>query len=350
MSQPPSLLKVAICAPVMGSDLGRIQALSPSIEILDGNAAFDAFRRAQGRGEQEASEEAQRALRALIAPADVVCMAYPVLPRVVEFVPNLRWFHHTQAGVSNLWSTDVWKADRVLLTSGRGYVRPTAIAEYAVAGAMLFARGLHDGYLDKQNQRLDRAHYRLRPIEMSTMGVVGLGGIGKEIARLSRALGMRVIATRRSVTARQEDVDFADVLLPPSKIGILASESDFLAVCTQLTEETFHLITRDVLSRMRSSAVIINVSRGETIDEDALLEALSEGRIQGAVLDVYEGEMDGKPPRPDLMAAPNVVITPHLSASGSAEGGAMMDLFCENLGRFLRDEPQLNVVDRARGY
>ena len=161
---------------------------------------------------------------------------------------------------------------------------------------------------------------------------------------------MRVIATRRSATVRQEEVDGAQLLLPPSELGFLAGESDFLAVCTQLTQETFHLINREVLSRMQRTAVIINVSRGEVIDEEALLEALDAGRIQGAVLDVYEGELDGRPPRPDLIGSPRVVLTPHISAAGSVAENLMMDLVCENLGRYARGEPMLNVVDRARGY
>ena len=201
MSASQDSIKVVVCAPIMGSDLGRLRTVDAAFEIIDGAAAFDAFRRASGQGDREAVAAAERELKAVIAPAEILCMAYPVLPEIIESAPNLRWFHHTQAGVSNLWSTDIWRADHILVTSGRGYVRPAAMAEYAVAGALLFARGLHDGYLDKASQRLDRSHYKLRPIETSTMGVVGLGGIGKEVARLARALGMRVIATRRSATS-----------------------------------------------------------------------------------------------------------------------------------------------------
>ena len=160
MSASQDSIKVVVCAPIMGSDLGRLRTVDAKLEIIDGTAAFDAFRRASGRGDREAVAAAERELKAVIAPAEISCMGYPVLPGVLESAPNLRWFHHTQAGVSNLWGTDVWTADHILVTNGRGRVRPTAMAEYAVAGALLFARGLHDGYLDKTSQRLDRSQRR----------------------------------------------------------------------------------------------------------------------------------------------------------------------------------------------
>ena len=347
-SEVPTVL---VCAPIMGSDLSPVRVFEPAVRVVDGNQAFTRVQRAQqGNDDPAALAAARQELDALLEQADVLCMSFPMLRDVAAHAPRLRWMHHTQAGVSNLWSSDVWSAEHIVLTSGRGFVRPTAMAEYTLAAALGFARGLHDGYLDKPGQRLDRSHYRPQRVEGATMGVVGLGGIGKEVARLSKALGMRVIATRRSVTSRQEGVDNADVLLPAAGLNEMAAEADFLAVCTQLTQETFHLIGREVLGAIKEGAVVSNVSRGEVIDEQALLEALESGRVRGAVLDVYEGEMDGKPPRPELMAHPNVVITPHISAGGASSGSEFMEVFCENLRRYLNGEELLNIVDRGRGY
>jgi phosphoglycerate dehydrogenase-like enzyme len=226
------------------------------------------------------------------------------------------------------------------------------MAEYVIAGAFLFSRGMHEAYANKALGKLQRGAGRLLRIEGATMGVVGLGGIGQEVARLSKALGMRVIATRRSAEQRQENVDGAEVLLPASELKTLAEESDFIAVCTQLTRETEHLIDAQFIAALKPSAVVINVSRGEVIDEIPLIDALNNNRLHGAVLDVYEGETDGKAPRPELMAARNLMLTPHISTSG--EGGPnqnlFMELFCENLRRFIANEPLLNVVDRERGY
>jgi phosphoglycerate dehydrogenase-like enzyme len=262
----------------------------------------------------------------------------------------MQWMHHTQAGVSNLWSSDVWGAERVLVTSGRGHVRPTAMAEYCVAAAMMFARSLLDGYLDKAGGKLDRSHYPPLRIEGATMGIVGMGGIGSEVARLSKALGMRVVATRRSVTSPQENVDGADLVLPASELHQLAAESDFVAVCTQLTRETLKLIDAGFFEATEKNPVLVNVSRGEVIDEDAMVAAVESGKLRGAVLDVFDGEMEGKPPKTQFFTNPNIILTPHVSTGGASPGNAFLELFCENLRRYIKGEELLNVVDRERGY
>jgi phosphoglycerate dehydrogenase-like enzyme len=183
------------------------------------------------------------------------------------------------------------------------------------------------------------------------MGVIGLGGIGREVARLSRAAGMRVIGTRRSATAPLPGADEADLVLPASRILEVAAESDFLVVCSQLTAETRGFINAPVFAAMKPDAVFINVARGEEVDEDALIEAVTTGRIRGAVLDVYAGELAGQPPRPELTGLPQILLTPHISASGDTNmAEPLRRLFAENLRRYLDSQPLLNVVDRARGY
>jgi phosphoglycerate dehydrogenase-like enzyme len=348
--QSEGRIKVVVGAAIMGSDLSPVRAFEPAIEVVDANAAFEAYNRAARANDAAAKQQARDELAAKLADADVFCMAFPALTEIVALAPKLRWLHHTQAGVSNLWPTDVWNAEGVLITSGRGHVRTTAMAEYTVAGALHFARGIYGAHLDKPEGRLDRANYPMLRIEGATMGVVGLGGIGKEIARLSKALGMRVVATRRSVTQREENVDHADVVLPASELVAMAAECDFLAVAAQLTDETQHMVNADVFAAMKPSAVVINIARGEVIDEDALIAALNDGKLRGAVLDVYEGEMSGKPPRPELFEAPGLLLTPHISNGGAVAGNEFMDLFVENLGRYVRGEELLNVVDRQRGY
>lgn len=345
-----STLNVVVCAPIMGNDLDPVRGVDPSIKVLDGNAVFTAWSRAQRKGDTTGIEAAERELRELLAQADVVCMMYPVPNALTSLAPNMRWLHHTQAGVSNLWSSDVWEAGNLLVTSGRGHVRPTAMAEYCIAASMMFARGIHDGYLDKQNGKLDPSHYDAVRIAGATMGVVGMGGIGGETARLAKSLGMRVIGTRRSVTSAVADVENADLLLPASDLVRLAAESDFIAVCTQLTNDTMHLLDAAFFAATTKRPVVCNISRGEVIDEDALLTALDGDKLRGAVLDVYEGELKGKPPRPELLSHPNVILTPHISAAGASDGTEIMDLFRENLRRFIHGEDLINVVDRAKGY
>ena len=347
-------VNVLVMAPILGRDLSFITDVAPHIRVLDGNAAFAAELVAEGSRTTagDLSPEALPSLEegnVLLAQADVLLISYPVLKNIASRAPRLQWVHHTQAGVSNIWRSDLWNS-RIALTSSRGFVAPASIAQYVITGALFFARGLYDAYLDKRIGSLDRSHYETTRLESTTMGIVGLGGIGQEVARLARALSMRVVATRRSVRSPQQNVDGADLLLPASQLEEVAAQSDFLAICAALTDETRGLINERIFRVMKPSAVLINVSRGDLVDEDDLIDALRSGQIRGAVMDVYQGELGGGQPRQELMELPQVFVTSHVSATGSNYVEAVRELFQENLRRFLNDEPLMNVVDRQRGY
>jgi phosphoglycerate dehydrogenase-like enzyme len=330
----PSRVTVAVIAPSLGRDLQWIRDVDPRIDVVDGNALAAGV------------EGGER----LLESADVVLLGYPVPQGIAEHAPRLAWVHHTQAGVSHLHGTDLWESG-VILTSSRGAVAATGIAEYVLAGAYHFGRGLHEATRQKAAAQFDRSAYRLQSLTGATIGVVGLGGIGREVARLARAAGMSVLATRRSVVTRDRDTDGVDLLLPAGELTELAAASDYVAVCAQLTPETRGMIDADVFTAMRQDSVLINVARGELLDEDALVAALKEGRIRGALLDVYAGELDGRPPRPELIELPQVVLTPHISLGGDREGSEPAKrLFAENLSRYLGGRALLNRVDRNRGY
>lgn len=328
---PDGELGVLVIAPNLGSDLAWVSEVDPRVKVLDGN---------DGQGQRDA----------LLAQAEVLLVGFPVPPVLVAHAPRLRWAHHTQAGVSNLHDSDLWGSG-VTITSTRGHVTSTAIAEYAIGAAFHFARGLHEATRQKAAGEFIKEEYELRPLNASTMGVVGLGGIGGEVARLARALGMRVVATRHSVSAPQRDAEGVDLLLPADRLDELAAESDFVAVCVQLTDETRGMLNERVFTAMKPDGVVINVARGEVVDEDALVRALETGEIRGAVLDVYDGELHGRPPRREFLELPQVVLTPHISGRGDVEiRERARRLFAANLRRFIDDEPLVNVVDPARGY
>lgn len=326
------VVNVVVMAPALGSDLSYVSAVDPRVRVIDANNAD--------------SEE----LDAALGVADVVLVGYPVPSLIARRAPHLVWAHHTQAGVSNLHDTDLWPSN-VTLTSSRGVMAAGAIAEYVVAAVAFFARGLHEGTRQKQAGLFTRSGYEMVSLHSATMGVVGLGGIGREVGRRAKALGMRVIATRRSVSAPAYDADGIDCVLPADQLHQMAAESDFLAVCAQLTAETAGMIDAGVFSALKPGAVLINVARGEEVNEDALIDALVRGDLRGAVLDVYEGELAGRPPRPELLELPQVLLTPHVSGRGDpAHWEPNRRLFADNLRRFLAGEPLLNVVDRDRGY
>jgi phosphoglycerate dehydrogenase-like enzyme len=339
-------VNVAVIAPILGRDLSFVSDVDARVRVFDAN--FAAPRRWHVP-ESPAQGDADR-LGRVLAQAEVLLFGFPVPVDVAVRSPRLAWAHHTQAGVSNLAGTDLWDSE-VTLTSSRGAMAATAIAEYALTAAAHFARGLHEAARQKAAGQFTREGYAMSTLRGATMGVIGLGGIGREVARLARAVGMRVIGTRYSVTVPLAESDEADLVLPAGRILEVAAESDFLVVCSQLTAETTGFINAAVFSAMKPDAVLINVARGEEVDEDALVEAVKAGRIGGAVLDVYAGELAGRPPRPELVELPQILLTPHISASGDTNvAGPLRQLFAENLRRYLDGRPLLNVVDRARGY
>jgi phosphoglycerate dehydrogenase-like enzyme len=339
-------VNVAVMAPVLGRDLSFVSDVDPRVRVFDANFAVAG----RGMGSGGAAAPGSGLPATILAQAEVLLVGYPVPEGLAAAAPRLVWAHHTQAGVSNLAGTDLWRSE-VTLTSSRGAVAATAIAEYALAAAAHFARGLHEATRQKADGQFARQGYQMLTLRGATMGVIGLGGIGQEVARLSRAAGMRVIGTRRSVTAPLPGADGADLVLPAMRILEVAAESDFLVICAQLTAETHGFINASVFAAMKPGAVLINVARGEEVDEDALIDAVTAGRIRGAVLDVYAGELAGRPPRPELAGLPQILLTPHISGAGDTNmAEPLRRLFADNLRRYLDGQPLLNVVDRARGY
>jgi glyoxylate/hydroxypyruvate reductase A len=184
-------------------------------------------------------------------------------------------------------------------------------------------------------------------LEGKTACVVGVGGIGREVGRLCAALGMRVVGTRRS----------ADGELPPGfgEIGgagaldRLLPQSDVVVICCQWTPETTNLFNAARFALMKPGSLLVNVARGEIVNEEALADAIDSGHLRGAALDVYVSEFE-RPPLARLWSCPSVLITPHVSSATDADRHGGIDLFCESLRAYLDGKPLHNVVDWARGY
>ena len=273
-------------------------------------------------------------------------LPYPL--RLRDRMPNLRWAEFTYAGVSDYHSIDFWNTG-VRITSGRGIVQALPIAEMVIAATLMFAKGLGTAQRQTEAGVLDGSRYQIKLTTGKTLGIVGLGGIGAEVARLAKALGMRVLATRRSATSRENDVDAIDTLYPPADLLAMLSECDFVAVCIPLTPETERVFDAAAFAAMRDGAFFANVARGEVVDESALKDALRSGKLGGAYLDVYSEERR-RPPDPELMALPNVVMTPHNSGETDVDTWPMAESFATNLRHFMAGEPLRNEVDFTRGY
>ena len=284
----------------------------------------------------------------LLAEAEVILGSFPFPLDLRARSPRLKWFHQRPAGASNLRIGDLWGSN-IAVTTSRGMGSTLAMAEYAIAGVLHFAKDLDRALNDRAAGTFDHRAYRPLLLADKTMCVVGAGGIGREVGRLAAALGMRVIGTRR----RPEP---GDVL--PAGFAVVGGiddldrflgESDFVAICCQWTPETTNLINADRLAAMKAGVVLVNVARGEIVDEAALTEALARGHLRGVVLDVYVGEFEHLPPE-TLWCDPRVLITPHTSGHSDDNRHGAIELFCANLRAYLDGAPLRNVIDWERGY
>jgi len=262
--------------------------------------------------------------------------------------PRLRWFHQLPAGASNLLRGDLWGSD-VLVTTSRGYGNTRAMAEYALGSLLYFARGFHRAARDRGQHRFHHGDYRPLVLQGKTVCVVGAGGIGREVGRLCASAGMRVIGTRRHVAAEAPLPDGFSRLAPPAHLLALLEESDAVVISCQWTPETTKLIDRAAFAAMRPGAILVNVARGEIVDEAALIAALAAGKLRGVALDVYEGEFEREPDR-RLWDDERVLITPHVSGGGDVRQHRGIDLFCDNLRAYLDGRPLINAVEWAEGY
>ncbi len=283
-------------------------------------------------------------IMAEVADAEVL-YGFPTA-EVVEAAPKLRWIQSPSAGVEYVAKVPALVESDVVLTNTRGAHGPS-IGEHAFALLLAMTRRLpicHDW--QKEHHWGRKEGYRTsREVMGSTMGIVGFGAIGRGIAQRAQAFEMPLLA----LDAQAVDGEpWLDEVWPPSRLPELLERSDVVVVAAPLTPETHHLIGAAELARMKPDAYLIVVSRGGIVDEAALAEALRGGRLAGAALDVTEVE----PLAPDspLWDAPNLIITPHLAGDSWQKERRCVEIFKENLLRFSKGEPLLNVVDKRRGY
>lgn len=299
------------------------------------------------------SEERDRKVR----EADILFTHRPGID--MNNAPNLKWIHFMWEGVDHILTGEDDYPGIILTNSSGAHSIP--IAEYVFACMLQFTKKF-DLYREYQSRREWLGWWdqpQTGSLNGKTIGIVGYGRIGRAVAKIARGFDMRVIAMKRDPKMRRNDEfdtprccdmegEIPEIIYGPDELGQLLSESDFVVLSLPLTQETHHIIGTDELRRMRSSSYLVNIGRGELIDEKALITALKEGWIAGAGLDVFEEE----PLSPDseLWDMENVIATPHSSTGGDWADEAVCNLFVENLKRFMKGDKLLNVVDKSRGY
>lgn len=284
---------------------------------------------------------------ALLPEAEVV-LGFAVKPANFESAARLKWIHMTAAGIGHALFPALVESD-VTVTNARG-MHAVSIAEHTLGVMLAFARKLH---LSRDSQSAKRwtqvgtwkDEPALGQLHGATLGLVGFGHIGHEIAVRAKSFGMRVLAVRR----RPSDAPApADAQWGMEQLDDLLGMSDWIVICAAHTPETDRLLTAERLAGLKPGATLVNIARGAIVDEAALIEALREKRIAAAALDVMEQEP--LPPESPLWTMPNVIVTSHVSGLGPRYWERSVEMFGDNLRRYVAGEPLENVVNKRAGY
>ena len=284
-------------------------------------------------------------LRRLLPEADVAFT--PFIDRdVFASATRLRWVQSPAVGVGSLMFPGLLASD-VVLTSARG-IRARSIAEHVLGVTIALARRLPATLRAQTAHRWaqDELETEARTLLGQRMGIIGLGAIGLEVAKIAAPFGFRVSAIRRR--AGEPVPDDVDEVWTPDRLPDLLAQSDVVVLAAPHTPETKRLIGRAQIDRMKPGALLVNVARGKLVDDEAVIEALRDGRLGGAALDVFSQEpLEPSSPYWDL---PNVIVTPHTSGAMQDYWTPLVALFADNLRRFEKGEPLRNVVDKVAGY
>lgn len=259
-----------------------------------------------------------------------------------QAAPHLEWVHTLSAGVEKLLFPEIQAADTIL-TNSKG-IHGIPVSEHVLAMMLAFSRGLTVSIRQQEAKQWRRMP--TNELHDHTLAIVGLGSIGREIAKKAKALGMTVIASKQELTTEL----FVDKLYPPDGDSLLEmlAAADFVVIALPLTENTRHLIGLKQFSAMKRSAYLFNIARGTVITESDLITALEQKLIAGAGLDVFD--IEPLPESNPLWDMPNVIITPHVAALSPAYLDRAIKLFADNLTRFIQGRDMINVVDKLKGY
>jgi phosphoglycerate dehydrogenase-like enzyme len=312
---------------ITGRDLEALRAEHPDVEIV--------------------SIDDEKAAAPELADADA--FVGWIFPReLFATARRLRWIQSASAGVEENLFPALVESD-VVLTNGGG-LHSVSIPEHTLALMLALARNVHHALRLQGQRRWERFGVigfagGVRELAGSHLAILGAGPIGIALARLASLLGMTVRVMRRRPG---KPVEGAEAVVGPDRLHEILGWADYVVLATPLTPETRHMIDRDALAAMKSSAFLVNVARGEVIDDEALVDALGRGAIAGAGLDAFAEEpLPSSSPYFDLE---NVILTPHVSGYTPSYFARVLDLFRDNLGRFARGEPLRNVVNKRLGY
>ncbi len=288
-----------------------------------------------------------------------ICYALSTVPDP-DKAPNLRWIQTHTAGVEYLVDLPVWESD-IKITTASGIHAPI-MAQYVMAQILSWANRVPRWIYYQNRGEWPKGRWeKFLPIELKgkTVGILGYGSIGREVARLAKAFDMKVLATKRNARSITDEGytipgsgdkkgTVADRIYPTEATGSMVAKCDFVVIALPLTSTSRHLVDERLLKEMKPECFLVNVGRGPIVKQPDLIKALKKGWIAGAGLDVFE--IEPLPAESPLWSMENVIISPHISGFTPLYDERVTDLFTENLRRYLDGRPLLNLVSREAGY
>lgn len=315
--------------------LDAIASVDPRVQVL---------KTYEGAGDN-AQPLSEVQIEALLAQAEVFFgFGFPI--EWADKAPHLRWVQLASAGADRVLGEGLLQRHPDLVLTTASGIHEVPISEHILAMILYFGRGFDQAVHNQARRKW--ARYTAGEARGKTVCLVGYGPIARRAAALCHALGMKVVTVRASIAEEQPGLDAVERFYPIADLNRALAESDYVVIAAPRTPQSEGMIGKAQFEAMKSSAVLINISRGALVDEAAMIEALRDKRIAGAGLDVFAEE-----PLPEsslLWDMPNVLITPHVSGSNPYYARRATDLFCDNLSRYLRNEPLGNLVVGERGY
>jgi phosphoglycerate dehydrogenase-like enzyme len=334
------MIHVLVYAPFSMTLMDKFRAVSPELEI-------------------EQVEEPERHWPDNRMTEAEIVFAISAVP-TPDQAPKLRWLQTHWAGVEHLREEAIWKSD-IAITTTSGIHAPN-IGQYVMTQLLTWANRVPRWFHYQRNSNWPEDRWaKFLPDELRgrTLGILGYGSIGREIARLAKGFGMTVLATKRDARRIEDsgymlpgtgdpDGSMVDRIYPGEGTRMMVGECDYVVITLPETPGTHHFVNESILRSMKSDCFLVNVGRGSVVKEEDLIQALKKGWIAGAGLDVFESEP--LPPESPLWSMQNVILTPHISGFTPHYDARAADVFEENLRRYVANEPLLNVIDRGTGY
>ncbi|MCW4049910.1 MAG: D-2-hydroxyacid dehydrogenase [Candidatus Bathyarchaeota archaeon] len=346
MSAP---IKILISFHIAPDLIEKIKQVDPNIKILYDPSLLGKPRYINdqhGAPIQRTSEQ-EEIFRQMMSEAEIL---FGYVPRgysddLKSHFPLLKWNQSPSAGIGWGVYKRGWTETDIEFTTNSG-THSTPLAEFCLMSMLMFVKDYF--LMAKQKERHHWQRTCTTELRGKTLGVVGLGRVGKEIARLGQCFGMRVVGNKRHVDGVDPKTCNVDKLYSINELNLMLSESDFVVLICPETEETRGLMGEEELASMKKGSVLINIARGSIVEEEALIRLLKSGHLGGAALDVASKEP--LPPESPLWDMPNVIISPHSASTADSENEKLTEIFVDNLHRYLNGKPFRNLLDKKLLY